>query len=182
MMVFSVILLLSVILMGLCLAYWLTSRAKDTAALPNSKTLDAEASGLERYRTMTRLFSDDDTDFVAANIDVLGPIAPERLLKSRRRILRLYLRELRRDFTRFWSLCRLLAPYSSDPEFGAMLFSQLFLFHSTLTVVWLRTFTPSISLQQAQFGALIDAVQQLRDSAQSAVEGAEQLALDMPTA
>ena len=136
--------------------------------------------GNDRFRGL--VFSDDDADFVAASIDVLGPIAPERLLKSRRRILRLYLRELRRDFTRFWSLCRLLAPYSSDPEFGAMLFSQLFLFHSTLTVVWLRTFTPSISLQQAQFGALIDAVQQLRDSAQSAVEGAEQLALDTPIA
>lgn len=63
-----------------------------------------------------------------------------------------------------------------------MLMSQLFLFHSTLTVVWLRTFSPSVGLNQVQFAALVDGVQQLRDSAQAAVAGAEQFALDMPAA
>jgi hypothetical protein len=182
MTIVTLILFGSVILMGACLAYWLVSRRGETTALPNSKTLTAEAKNLERYRTLTRLLSDDDIEFVAKNIDILGSKASEQLLRSRRRILRSYLRELRRDFARFWSLCRLLAPYAPDPEFGAMLMGQLFLFHSTLTVVWLRTFSPSVGLNQIQFGALIDGVQQLRDSAQSAVEGAEQFALDMPAA
>ena len=167
-----------VIGMGVCLAWWLASRARESSALPNSVTLEAEASRLERYRVMTRLFSQDDTDFMAASTDVLGPIAEQRLFKARRRILRLYLRELRSDFSRFWSLCRLLAPYAPDPNFGAMLVSQLFLFHTTLALVWLRTFGISFSMEHAQFSMLVDAVQDLRDSAQLAVEGAERMALD----
>lgn len=174
----SLVLFAAVIAMGVCLAWWLASRARETSALPNSQTLEAEASRLERYRVMTRLFSQEDNDFIAAGANVLGPAVAERLYKTRRRILRLYLRELRSDFSRLWSLCRLLAPYAPDPNFGAMLVSQLFLFHSTLTLVWLRTFGVSFSLEHAQFSLLIDAVQDLRNSAQSAVEGAERMALD----
>ena len=178
----SLVLFALVIVMGACLAWWLASRVKETSALPNSRTLEAEAARLERYRIMTRLFSHDDHDFIASSADVFAPIAQERLLKSRRRILRLYLSEVRGDFSRFWSLCRLLAPYAPDPDFGAMLLGQLVMFHITLSLVWLRTFGPSFSLEESQFSVLVDAVQELRSSAQLAVEGAERMAFDAPAA
>ena len=181
-MAFSLIVFLLVIVMGLCLACWLAFRVSETSALPNSKTLQAEADHLKRYQVLCRLFDPDDKSLVQANLDVLGHGAVQHLGKTRRQIMRMYLRELRGDFSRFWSLCRLLAPYSPDPQFATMLFGQFFLFHGSLVLLWARTYTGSMSFESAQFGALIDAVQKLRGAAQSAVEGAEQFALDTPAA
>lgn len=177
-MVFSLILFLLVIVMGLCLACWLAFRVSETSVLPNSKTLQAEAARLKRYQVLCRLFDPDDQALVETNLDVLGHGAVHQLSKSRRQIMRMYLWELRSDFSRFWSLCRLLAPYSPDPQFATMLFGQLFLFHGTLVLLWARTYTGAISFESARFGALIDAVQKLRGAAQSAVEGAEQSAVE----
>ena len=181
-MALSLTLFLLVIVMGLCLAGWLAFRVSETSALPNSKTLRAEAEQLRRYQVLRRLFDKDDHALVRAHLDVLGHAAVQQLTKNRRHVLRMYLRELRGDFSRFWSLCRLLAPYSPDPQFATMLFGQFFLFHSSLVVLWARTYTGSIGFESAQFNTLIDAVQNLRGAAQSVVEGAEQFALDTPAA
>jgi len=181
-MAFSLILFLLVIVMGLCLACWLALRTSETSVLPNSKTLQAEADHLERYQVLCRLFDQNDETLVRANLDVLGHSAVHELGKTRRQIMRMYLCELRGDFSRFWSLCRLLAPYSPDPQFATMLFGQFFLFHGSLALLWARTYTGSMSFESVQFGALIDAIQKLRGAAQSAVEGAEQFALDTPAA
>lgn len=181
-MAFSLILFLLVILMGLCLACWLAFRVSETSALPNSKTLQAEADRLKRYQVLCRLFHPDDESLIQANLDILGDSAVQHLGKTRRQIMRMYLRELCGDFSRFWSLCRLLAPYSPDPQFATMLFGQFFLFHGSLALLWVGTYTGSMNFESTRFSALIDAVQKLRGAAQSAVEGAEQFALDTPAA
>jgi hypothetical protein len=146
--------------MGTALAWWLVRSAGKAQALPDSKMLQAEASRIRSHRIMARLFREE---------------RPNRL---RRQIMRQCLGELRHDFWRLWTLARLLAPYSRDPEFGVTLCAQLFVFHCLWGPLFVRTYVWGLDKGVAQFMSLVDGVEHMRKAAQSGVEGAEQLALD----
>ena len=52
-----------------------------------------------------------------------------RFVRARRKLLRRHLRTTKDDFLSTWLLCRLLAPYMQDPDFGGLIFRELFSFY-----------------------------------------------------
>ena len=160
----SLLLFLAVIVMGLALAWWLVRSAGERQALPDSRLLEAQASRIESHHQLAHLFRQE---------------RPNRL---RRRVMRQCLRKLQSDFWRLWTLARLLAPHSPDPEFGLTLITQLFVFHGLWGLLFFRTYVWSLDKVTAQFTSLVDSVERMRDAAHAAVECAERLGWDGPVA
>ncbi len=100
----------------------------ETPALP-----DRPAS--ETYAPMCRLFTADDFDLLTAAGE---PDLAKRLRRQRRRVLRLYLGELRRDFEQVHGFCRLLAGRSLDPGFAPAATRQALAFYGLLLMVQAR--------------------------------------------
>ena len=103
---------------------------------PNSEDeiLTPTRSAAESYRPLTRLFAEEDLAFLTP----FGPQMQQRLHRQRRRVLHLYLRELRADFKRVYALCRTLAPGSSDPHFATRITQQALSFYGLFLVVEMR--------------------------------------------
>ncbi len=99
-----------------------------------ASALDVSASGM--YRPVERLFDDRDFDLVKRS--GAGKAALRRFRSQRRRILRLYLCELRRDFLRLWRLGRYLAPLSQNPDFAALVSRQFLTFHLLYASIQIR--------------------------------------------
>ncbi len=95
---------------------------------------DVSVGGI--YRPVERLFDDRDFDLVKRS----GPAkaALRRFRGQRRRILRLYMGELRRDFLRLWRLGRYLAPLSQNPDFAALVSRQFLTFHLLYISIHIR--------------------------------------------
>lgn len=133
-------------------------------ALSNKPALKSEAVRLDRYRVMARLFCETDAE-LAATHPVLGPVARDRLVSGRRRIMRLYLTELRHDFSRFFAVCRVMARQSSDPDFGMKALRLSVAFHVSWATLWLQTYTARWDGVLPLFDELVGAVQLLRNHA-----------------
>ena len=74
-----------------------------------------------------RAFDSEDEKLVEGRPDLR-----RRLTAARRRVALAYLHELRLDYGRAWSVCRLLAPLSQDPTFISDLIKQFFAFQLRL--------------------------------------------------
>lgn len=147
---------------GLTIAFSLV-RVKPKV-LPNRPALRSDAIRLDRYRVMARLFCRADAD-LAETHPVLGPVARHRLVACRRRIMRLYLGELRHDFSRFFALCRVMARQSNDPDFGMKSLRLSVAFHVSWSTLWLQTYTTRWDGVLPLFDELVGAVQLLRNHA-----------------
>ena len=110
------------ITLGLCLV---DLSRYDPHDLDKPDELFVEFSNLDGYAPMARLFARADFDFLRNS----PPQLIRKLRRNRRRAMGLFLGEVRRDFYRAWSVCRLLSPMSDDPDLPAMLFRQLAVFH-----------------------------------------------------
>lgn len=154
----SLLLLLVVIAMGAGLALSLVRRSRETAPLPDSKTLEAEIARLERYRS----FRQPDCESGA----------------ERRRLMRRQLIELRCDFLRFWRVCRLLAPYSQDPDFGVLLITQFAVFHRLWLPLLIGTYGWTFEHAIDNFTTLVDSVKLLCNSAHGTVVEVERTAFE----
>ena len=166
----TIALLLLILFVGLLLAVELVHLGRATPSLPEPSQLEKEISRARKYEPMARLFSKDDFAFVSANEDT-AQISQQRLKKNRRKVMALYLREIRHDFHRAWSTCRLLAPFSSDPEFGSMLVRQLGLFYSLYLSLQVRSLMGVENLSSADVENLVTAVKSLQLNAQNIVVG-----------
>jgi hypothetical protein len=105
--------------------------ARDLASLPDPRSIRRD------YRPLTRLLHESDRHFLTSQPGFRRGME-RRMESARRRILTLYLREIRRDFCRLWELCRLLAPMSRNPDFGSMIVRQYFTFHALYGLLILR--------------------------------------------
>jgi hypothetical protein len=132
------------------------------------------------YRPIERLFSDEDERFLA-NRGVLSAERRGQLHRARCRVMRLYLQQFRQDFQEAWSVCRLLAPFSEDPNFGVMLLKQLATFYRLYSLAQVRVFMHAYRPADLGVNELVDALRQVRRVAYDTLASVEDLAM-VPTA
>jgi hypothetical protein len=91
--------------MGLGLA-WQLLRSSDAPRRPvGGVCFERNTPDLRRYHVMARLCRAEDLKFLSPQ-SPLGAIQRMLFRAKRRRIMRLYLAEMRRDFMKTWPLCR----------------------------------------------------------------------------
>jgi hypothetical protein len=114
---------------------------------------------MERYQPMVRLLAGEDTNFLRGTTGC--PKIAARWEKSRRRIARIYLKELARDFDRLHAKTRVLV--ASAPEQYAflvpILFKQKLVFWRTLAMIELRLTVGGWNVPQACINNLVEAIQ-----------------------
>ncbi len=114
-----------------------------------------------RYQPMTRLLVSDDLDFLAAQPGC-RPETLARLRRDRRRIFRMYLRDLAADFQALHAEARKMAASSPEPQTQliASLLRQQFTFWFALLAIETRLLLPQAG--GLDIGELIASVEALR--------------------
>jgi hypothetical protein len=114
---------------------------------------------MQRYQPMVRLLAGEDANFLRGNTGC--PKISARWEKSRRRIGRLYLKELAADFHRLHAKARLSV--AASPEQYAVLvpvlFKQKFVFWRTLAIIELRLALGGWHVPQAKIRELVGAIE-----------------------
>ena len=112
------------------------------------------------YRPMTRLFTSRDMMFLR---DQPGfrPAMKRRLRLERRRVLSLYLREVRRDFMALEKACRSMARRSHNWELVSLLYRQRLIFYGLLLALRVRCQLESVMFVPVDTGDLLAAVTHL---------------------
>jgi hypothetical protein len=138
--------------------------------------LKAKFSGPDAYRPMERLFAAEDFRFLEQRSGKEQGLQG-RLHRSRQRVMKLYLRRFRQDFQEAWSVCRVLAPFSADPNFGTALIGNLCTFYRLYSQVqiqlMLHTFVPG----DVRVSNLVQALRQVREVAYGTLVSIEDLAV-----
>ena len=165
-MTVPIVLFALVLAMAVGLALELLCLARAAPKLEEGSALANQTPDPKRYQVITRLLAHDSRSARRGSF-----------ARARRRLLRRHLRRTKNDFLRTWSLCRLLAPYIEDPEFGVRLFRELFSFYGLYTAIWLRHLTRnriSFLLDTPELLALMD---RMSEAAQAALFNAQDVAL-----
>ncbi len=168
------IVLAAIVVMGGGIVWLLLRRPQTADLLADSQAFAAQAAGLDRYRVMSRLLAQQDVDFVCRP-GALGEESRNLFLSRRRRIMRSYLRELRQDFSRMFSICRSLVPHVDDPDFGALLIQQSISFYGAYALLMLRLSTNRTSQVRLDTDELVAALRGLRKGAGQALQSADDL-------
>ena len=126
----------------------------------------------DSYRPMVRLFARADLDLVADRPDLA-----EKLVASRKKAMRLFLNQLRGDFMRAWTICRLLTPVSDDPTFAFSLVRRLLVFHGLFAMTQIRCLWAFRSPIEVDVAPLVDSFSQLRQGAAQLLQAADPLAV-----
>jgi hypothetical protein len=126
----------------------------------------------ERYRPLGRLFGNRDLLYLDEVRTRSAPLK-KRLWTARRRVLRLYLRQIRADFSRLWQVARSLAPMSQDPNFAALLTQQFLAFHALYAALQLSCLLGWPSLARVAPGDLVTPLQRLQLGTRQALEALE---------
>ena len=113
------------VLMALALG-WMTYRLDREAPAFLEGKLDVEFA--DPHSPVARAFSRTDLDFLLSRVNST-PQSIRRFRRVRRRVMNSFLRDVRRDFYRAWSVCRQLAQVNDDPDFGVKLIKQFLTFH-----------------------------------------------------
>ena len=150
----------AVVTLGLIV--WRLGRANDvSAAMPVwANRMPAE----ETYRPMARLFAEQDIEFLRSQ-GGRTPGIERRFRLYRRRVLSLYLYQLRGDFRQLWSFCRQLMPISKDPLLGSVVFRQFLIFYGLYTMLRLRCFLGAFVYVHADTGDLVSSMGKLEQEA-----------------
>ncbi len=164
MTIFAFILTL-ILAVGVALAYELLKMSGVPRASSDAASLHRALQRLAAYEPMRRLFATEDYDGFGSRPDLAA-----RLLKSRRKAMRLYLRRLRADFMLVWSTCRLLAPVSNDPDFVFQLMRQLFVFHGLLAVLETRCLFGCWASVDVDLGRMADSLAGLHGQASNLLQ------------
>jgi hypothetical protein len=150
----------------------LFGRAPRAAELP---LLAAELSSPDKYRPVERLFDSADVRFLRTRTGNATDLE-KRLQRSRRRVMRSYLRVFRQDFGQAWNVGRFLAPFSEDPNFGVTLVTQLVTFYRLYAWVEMRmllqVYQPGVEVSE-----LLNALRQARHIALTTLTSVEQMAI-----
>ena len=132
-MTIVLVLLTLILVIGLAVGWELLRVRRAAEGDLDPEQLLAKLSSLHVYDPMRRLLSDDDFVFVH-NQEVLSQSEKRRFRRRRRKVTAAYLRDLRGDFNRIWTVCRLLTPLNPDPNFSTDLLRQWVVFHGYYTV------------------------------------------------
>jgi hypothetical protein len=117
---------------------------------------------MERYRPMARLLSGEDADFLRGITSC--PNVAGRWERSRRRIIRLYLKELASDFRHLHAKARILTAEAPE-QYSALvplLFKQQLTFWRTLARIELRLVLGGWNVPQTSVEELVGAIEAVR--------------------
>jgi hypothetical protein len=117
---------------------------------------------LERYQPMARLLAGGDADFLRHNASC--PKVATRWDRSRRRVARLYLRELAADFHRLHAKARALVAESPE-QYAALvplLLRQQFVFRRTLVMIEVRLALGGLSVTQTSVEKLLGSIEAMQ--------------------
>ena len=118
---------------------------------------------LARYEPMARLLSEEDFLFLSAQPGYRPEIGA-RLRRERRRIFRLYLRELTRDFHTLHARARRMVAHSSaeHSELVGLLMRQQVIFWRGLLAIELRLALSALGLGTVDVRGLVEAIEAMR--------------------
>lgn len=118
---------------------------------------------LARYRPMERLLAEEDFLFLAAQPGYRPEIGA-KLRRERRRIFRLYLRELTRDFHRLHADARAMVADSTaeHSELVGVLLRQQLTFRLGLAAIELRLALGGLGLGKVDVRGLVEAIEAMR--------------------
>lgn len=121
----------------------------------------AEDFSADKYRPMARLLSEDDIRFVESQPGY-HPSLIRALRKDRRRVFRSYLRSLRRDFNRLYTIAKQAALYA-DPadELAAAIVKQRVAFYQASFLVEVRLALYSAGIGTVDVRPMIEALEQM---------------------
>src|SRR5690606_15649595 len=92
-----------------------------------------------------------------------------KLASNRRRVVLAYLRELRHEFMRAFSICRLLAPVSPDPNFIATVTRACVSFHVAYFAMYMSSAT-GLSLNPERMTNLMQPLDEMRSRASALLD------------
>lgn len=124
---------------------------------------------IEKYRPMQRLLTREDYEFLRSQPG-FTPTVAKMLQARRRRVLRLYLADLGRDFENVYALAKLCLVHSAEdrPGLALALLRQKWTFRYAMGLAHLRLMLQPVGLSRVDTRALVDAVdamyRQLRQS------------------
>jgi hypothetical protein len=124
---------------------------------------EPEEFSINRYDPVVRLFSADDLTFLSS-LPGCRPAVAARLRRERKRILRMYLRELADDFHALHAQARTMVTASQDPSagpVGALLHQQL-TFWRAMLLIELRLLVPWAQLPHIDVQGLMESMEALR--------------------
>lgn len=115
------------------------------------------------YRPMLRLLAEDDYEYFASQKGVSAK-AVEELRQERRRVFKLYLRNLVKDFHRLHLAARMTLIYSSEdrPELAQTLLRQRAIFTWAVLMVEVRLVLHAFGLGAVDVGQLLGALEDMR--------------------
>lgn len=121
-----------------------------------------EDFSISKYRPMLRLLSEDDYEFLASQAGYQGKIASQ-LRSERRKVFRVYLRNLVRDFHRLQQVAKMMALYSSydRPELTTALLKQRVTFSIAVFAVRVRLVLHAVGIGAVDVRDLIDSLDHL---------------------
>ena len=137
---------------ALTLSLWLLRR--EPGPVEASEALPRLTRSAEFYRPMERLFTSRDMAFLR---DQAGfrPAMSRRLRLERRRVLALYLREVRSDFMALEEACRSMARRSHNWELVSLIYRQRVVFHGLLLALRVRCQLESVIFVPVDTGGLL---------------------------
>ena len=146
------LLLLALAAAALTRSLWLLRR--EPTPVGASQALPRLNRSADFYRPMTRLFTSRDLMFLR---DQPGfrPAMQRRLRLERRRVLSLYLREVRSDFMALEKACRSMARRSHNWEAASLIFRQRLVLHGLLLALRVRCQLESVMFVPVDTGGLL---------------------------
>lgn len=168
------VLLAIVVLIGVAIAWELLRLRRNAPAELDPDEFEAELSRLHKYEPLQRLLGDGDFSFVDTHPGLR--IWKRKLRLRRRRIIGLYLRDIRSDFNRVWSICRLLAPMNPDPGFSTALIRQLFVFYAYYAAIHACCLFGCYCYIPVEVGGLVRGMKQLGEMASETLANTDALA------
>lgn len=124
---------------------------------------------MAKYRPMERLLGGVDDEFIRGQ-SCLSPQSLARLRRERRRIFRLYLRSMKRDFARLHHSARVLVLCSSEerPDLAAALLRLRASFAVASAAIEFRLLLHALGADSVDVRGLLDALESLRVQVQPA--------------
>ena len=137
---------------ALTLSLWLLRR--EPRPVGASEALPRLTRSADFYRPMTRLFTSRDVAFLR---DQAGfrPAMSRRLRLERRRVLSLYLQEVRSDFMGLEKACRSLARRSHNWELVSLIYRQRVVFYALLLALRVRCQLETVMFVPVDTGGLL---------------------------
>lgn len=135
----------------------------------------------DAFRAVARLFDEGDRSFLRRQPGY-DPKLFHRLRYERRRVLRLYLGQIRAEFQSVWGRFHALSRTSRDPEFAVRALRQRLVFHGLFAALRVQCVVAGFGYRPVNAASLLIALDNVREAIRPALEAAEAVKMDRAAA